>query len=153
MGDGDLRQCVIMVVIEFGIRGGVIGEGFQCDSIEVKDGPDIVGKDEIDVGSELQDMFMVKEEVVESENSEQFWLRSVFSFLFTFWLTAFSRFLIFVSSLFLFILRKDCSSFKVLSVSRVVSRLRLRLWISFSKLLPPFSRDLMTAFACLISCR
>ena len=150
---------MIMVVIEFGIRGGVIGEGFQCDSIEVKDGPDIVGKDEIDIGSELQDMFMVKEEVVESENSEQFWLRSVFSFLFTltllksFWFTTFSRFLIFVSSLFLFILREECSVFKVLTVSRVVSRLRLRLWISFSKLLPPFSRDLMTAFACLISCR
>ena len=139
MGDGDLRQCVIMVVMEFGIKGGVMGEGFQCDSIEVKDGPDIVGKDEIDVDSELQDMFMVKEEVVESENSEQFWLRSVFSFLFTltllksFWLTIFSRFLIFVSSLFLFILREECSVFKVLSVSRVVSRLRLKLWISFSK--------------------
>ena len=150
---------MIMVVIEFGIKGGVMGEGFQSDCIEVKDGPDIVGKDEIDVGSELQDMFMVKEVVVESENSEQFWLRSVFSFLFTltllksFWITFFSRFLIFVSSLFLFILREECSVFKVLSVSRVVSRLRLKLWISFSKTLPPFSRDLMTAFACLISCR
>ena len=151
---------MIMVVIEFGIRGVVMGEGFQCDSIEVKDGPDIVGKDEIDVGSELQGMFMVKEEVVESENSEQFWLRSVVSsFLFTltllksFWLTTFSKFLIFISSLFLLILREECSVFKVLSVSREVSRLRFRLWISFSKPLPPFSKDLMTAFACLISCR
>ena len=83
--DGSLRRCVTMVVMEFGIKGGVMGEGFQCDSIEVKDGPDIVGKDEIDVDSELQDMFMVKEEVVEFENSEEFefWLRSVFSFLFT----------------------------------------------------------------------
>ena len=52
MGDGNLRQCVIMVVMELGIRGSVIGEGFQCDIIEVQNGPAVVGKDDIDVSSE-----------------------------------------------------------------------------------------------------
>ena len=34
-------QCVIMVVMEFGIRGGPPGEGFQWDIIVVKGEPDM----------------------------------------------------------------------------------------------------------------
>ena len=134
------------MVMESGRGEGFTGRGFQWDIIEVKAGPNAVKLgDDWDSSSDLLDKDELRDKVEEElARSSNFSLFSLISFMLSLeiWeLTTFSSFFFSDSSLVFLTFKDEWSVFRFCSLSRVVSRLLFKSWISFLRHLSPFSRD------------
>ena len=120
-----------MVVMESGMRGGMVGRGFQWVIIDVKEvlGALILRVEDNNFIDDEEHGDDVKREVPVSVNFTSFLLTSFLlsrEILESLLLTTFSSFIISFSSLVLVIFKEECSVFRFLRVTRVLPRLLFR---------------------------